>query len=85
MTQHACVTLTDGCYRCDLNRDEMEAIASDCMVTRAGVVHYDDCRFVSGPCSTAVRWVLERRQASDRPCSHCMPAGLPAPAPGSTE
>ncbi|WP_294567565.1 hypothetical protein [uncultured Arthrobacter sp.] len=23
MTAHTCKTLTDGCYRCDLNRDEI--------------------------------------------------------------
>ena len=25
MNTHACTTLTDGCYRCELNRDEVEA------------------------------------------------------------
>lgn len=29
MTAHACKTLTDGCYRCDLNRDEMRAIEEE--------------------------------------------------------
>lgn len=26
MTAHTCTTLTEGCYRCDLNRDEIAAI-----------------------------------------------------------
>lgn len=25
MSAHTCTTLTDGCYRCDLNRDEIQA------------------------------------------------------------
>lgn len=29
MTAHACKTLTDGCYRCDLNCDEMRAIEEE--------------------------------------------------------
>ncbi len=32
MTAHACKSLTDGCYRCDLNRDEMESIAVEVRV-----------------------------------------------------
>lgn len=26
MNQHACKEITPGCYRCELNKDEMEAI-----------------------------------------------------------
>lgn len=26
MSAHTCTTLTEGCYRCDLGRDEMAAI-----------------------------------------------------------
>lgn len=29
MTAHTCKTLTDGCYRCELNRDEIEAIETE--------------------------------------------------------
>lgn len=29
MTAHTCKTLTDGCYRCELNRDEIEAIEAE--------------------------------------------------------
>ena len=29
MTLHTCKTLTPGCYRCDLNRDEIAAILNE--------------------------------------------------------
>lgn len=29
MTAHTCKELTPGCYRCDLNRDEIEAARED--------------------------------------------------------
>ena len=29
MSVHMCKTLTAGCYRCDLNRDEIEAIRAE--------------------------------------------------------
>jgi hypothetical protein len=29
MSTHDCKTLTDGCYRCDLNRDEMQSVEDD--------------------------------------------------------
>jgi hypothetical protein len=29
MSAHTCSTLTDGCYRCDLHRDEIEAVRAE--------------------------------------------------------
>lgn len=29
MSAHTCTELTDGCYRCDLNRDEMRAMVEE--------------------------------------------------------
>lgn len=44
MTAHTCVGLTDGCYRCELNRDEIESIerevASDAQ--KAWLAYRDD-------------------------------------------
>ena len=32
--QHLCTELTDGCYRCELNKDEMEHIMGDMTPTK---------------------------------------------------
>lgn len=46
MTAHTCKTLTDGCYRCDLNRDEIEAIrAEDAADAKAAWIEYRDWKF----------------------------------------
>ena len=29
MSAHTCTELTEGCYRCDLNRDELRAIVQE--------------------------------------------------------
>lgn len=31
MSAHTCKTLTDGCYRCDLNRDEIQAATDEAL------------------------------------------------------
>lgn len=76
MTAHTCTTLTDGCYRCELNKDEIRDHLYSLKVTRRGVVHEEWCSFVSGPCSTVVAW-LPVPAGNDRACKHCMPEGLP--------
>lgn len=77
MSAHTHTILTEGCYRCDLHRDEVRAYVASLLVTRRGVVHDRTCRFVSGPCSSAVRWVSH---PGDRACAVCLPLGLPGVA-----
>lgn len=78
MSAHACTSLTPGCYRCDLNRDEVNAWIETLVVTRRDVVHDPDCSFVGGVMSSAVPWAALGRR--DRACSRCLPDGLPTPA-----
>lgn len=80
MTDHAHTTLTPGCFRCGLNKGEIRGWADSLMVTGRGVVHEPDCRFVSHPCSSAVRWTAPERLPDDRACRLCLPDGLPDPA-----
>lgn len=39
MTAHTCTELTDGCYRCDLNRDEFKASQRDEYAELADTLH----------------------------------------------
>ena len=77
MTAHTCKTLTDGCYRCDLNRDEIRWYLESLVVTRRGVVHDPDCSFVNGVCSSATKW-LPVPARNDRACHHCLDGELPS-------
>lgn len=48
MTAHTCKELTDGCYRCELNRDEIEAAQEeDRQDAEAAWLVYRD-QFMSG-------------------------------------
>lgn len=76
MTAHTCTSLTDGCYRCDLHRDEIRGYVESLMVTRSGVVHDPDCTFVTGPCSSASKW-LPVPARNDRACTRCLDGELP--------
>lgn len=43
MSDHSCTELTDGCYRCDLNRDEIAASrAEDERNAQAAWIRYRD-------------------------------------------
>lgn len=77
MTAHACATLIDGCYRCDLNKDEIRAFADSLVVTRNGVVHDPDCGSVNRDGVSVGSWSGSNRFSHDRACTHCMPDGLP--------
>lgn len=75
MSEHTCTSLNPGCYRCDLNRDEIRAYVESLVVTKAGVVHDPDCSFVGSLTSTAIAW--DPQFSTDRACSRCLPDGLP--------
>lgn len=74
MTAHTCTALTPGCFRCDLNSDEIQSWIDTLLVTRSQVVHERDCSFISGVTSSAVPW---EPVAGDRACTRCLPDGLP--------
>lgn len=76
MTAHTCTTLNPGCYRCELHKDEVNGWIDSLLVTRRGVVHDPDCSHVSGPCSSATKW-MPTYSRSDRACLSCLPDGLP--------
>lgn len=76
MTAHTHTVLTDGCYRCELHRDEIQGYLSSLMVTRSGVVHDPDCSYVSGITSTATSWAFSG-QSANKVCKVCLPDGLP--------
>lgn len=74
MSDHTCKELTDGCYRCDLNRDEIRGYIESLRVTRSGVVHDPDCHHLDKSSSSALRWTPH---PSDRACLHCLDGELP--------
>lgn len=78
MTDHTHTVITPGCYRCELNLDEMEGYLQSLVVTRSGVVHDPDCHYLfpSTKQSTATSWVFSD-MSSDRACKVCLPDGTP--------
>lgn len=78
MTAHTCRTITPGCYRCELHKDEINGWIDTLVVvprtTDLGVVHDPDCHHARRA-TTAIRW--DDPIPGDRACTSCLPDGLP--------
>jgi hypothetical protein len=76
VSDHTCKTFAPGCYRCDLNKDEIRSYLYSLRVTSRGVVHEEWCSYIGARWSS-VGWLVNGVQDGDRACKRCMPEGLP--------
>ena len=53
-------------------------------VTPRGVIHREDCAHVTNPCTRSISLTYGGLLKSDKPCTKCLPDGLPADRPTPT-